>query len=244
MESRPIEEKKRLRDRFSKAMGRKRSESMVKKHVLSFRMENIMPETSINIQEAKCGAAIATMGTSEQYPTSGLLTQYPKASLLGIPGELRNQIYGYVLLEGGLVKLDAQDHQLPGLLRTCRQIRDEATEIYQTENNFQVDAWNMKLCIPQNYADHWMSTLEHSHFWITMRGTPNWENFMVWLKRYSTGEVPGLASGQPTDEAEILAQAFEIVHSMKALLSIDQTRPVLDAWKRSVILAGANLVFP
>lgn len=67
---------------------------------------------------------------------------------------------------------------------------------------------------------------------------------LTMCRRYSTGEVPGLASGQPTVEAEVLAQAFEIVHGMKKLLPFEQIEPVLEAWKKSVVLVGADFVFP
>lgn len=241
-----------MRDRFSKVITRKRSEGMIKRYASCTSIDSSSSSSSSssgqrtprNSQDIGSNTLTTPSESSQSSQVSSTSTSYPKASLLGIPGELRNQIYRYALLEDQLIKLNPQDHQLPGLLRTCRQIADEATDIYQTENNFQVDAWNMKLSIPENYAEHWMSSLEHCHFWITMRGAPDWENFWGWLRRYSTGEVPGLASGQPSNEAEILAQAFEIVHGLKKNLQFNQILPVLEAWKKSVVLAGADFVFP
>lgn len=174
--------RKRFRDHFSKVMNRKRSDGIPQSYSIRAATVSLESELPSDGQELQRDTTNNIPAPFEQSPCSDSGSEYPRASLLGIPGELRNTIYRYALLEDQLVKLSPQNHQLPGLLRTCSQIRDEANEIYQIENNFQVDAWNMKLCIPKNYAEHWMSSLEHSHFWITMRGSTDWKNFMVWLR--------------------------------------------------------------
>ncbi|KAK3706704.1 hypothetical protein LTR37_012548, partial [Vermiconidia calcicola] len=49
--------------------------------------------------------------------------------LLELPGELRNRIYGYVLVDD-IIKLDSTGHTEPELLHTCKQVRKEAIRIY------------------------------------------------------------------------------------------------------------------
>lgn len=50
----------------------------------------------------------------------------PKASLLGVPGEIKNRIYDLVLVnDEEMVEVDKHPAE-PGLLRSCRQIREEA----------------------------------------------------------------------------------------------------------------------
>ncbi|EME42170.1 hypothetical protein DOTSEDRAFT_100538, partial [Dothistroma septosporum NZE10] len=62
----------------------------------------------------------------------------PRATLLGLPGELRNRIYRDALIVPDRIRIDATYHTLPALLRTCREIRDEATSIHLTANRFGI----------------------------------------------------------------------------------------------------------
>jgi len=99
--------------------------------------------------------------------------------LLGLPPELRNHIYEYLLLGGedeapvrvtdclaeerGLLPiiLQAGSEELwqpPAILQTCQQIRGEATPVYYTTNTFDVvvDSRNLERTIC-----HWLSALGH-----------------------------------------------------------------------------------
>lgn len=162
---------------------------------------------------------------------------------MGIPGEIRNQIYRHALLQDTMIKVSPHSHEQPALLQTNRQIRKEALSIWMTENIFKVDAWDMKLTIPPNYKSHWLSCIQYKSFFITMRGGKDWGNLRDWLKMYSMHQVPGLAAGQPTTDAEILAQVFELVYRGLVGLSFEQMGPILDAWIRSVELAGVEFDF-
>lgn len=162
---------------------------------------------------------------------------------MGIPGELRNEIYRFALLENSMIKVSPQSHSQPPLLWTNRQIRTEALTIFETENTFKVDAWNMMLSIPSIYTSHWLSRIEYKRFYITMRGRKDWGNLKVWLGRYARHEVPGLATGQPTNEAEILSQAFEMVYCLLGKNSFEEIWPALEAWIKSMELAGVEFDF-
>jgi hypothetical protein len=62
--------------------------------------------------------------------------EIPRASLLGLPGELRSRIWRFSLLEDCEIRIDTNNHQAPGLLRTSKQCRHEATKIFHEENSF------------------------------------------------------------------------------------------------------------
>jgi hypothetical protein len=75
---------------------------------------------------------------------------------MGVPRELRDQIYGEVLHQGdrsdpdwrGLedpIMIDESNHTQPGLLRTSKQLREEALQIYYDGNEFGVSLKDMKL---------------------------------------------------------------------------------------------------
>ena len=56
----------------------------------------------------------------------------PKASLLGLPKELRIQIYKYVFHGMMFIRLSNKRSPEPPLLRVCRQVRREASYIFYT----------------------------------------------------------------------------------------------------------------
>ncbi|KAK0277843.1 hypothetical protein LTR35_009679 [Friedmanniomyces endolithicus] len=97
--------------------------------------------------------------------------------LLGLPPELRNHIYEYLLLGGedeapvhvtdclseerGLppIILQAGSEELwqpPAILQTCQQIRDEATPVYYTTNTFDVFVDSRDL---ERTICHWLTAL-------------------------------------------------------------------------------------
>lgn len=78
----------------------------------------------------------------------------PKASLLGLPAEIRNSIYEYALLPPNAITVDTctpvsrANCAVPALLRSNRQIRTEASDMFFSRATF--------LC----------SDLEHMFLWI------------------------------------------------------------------------------
>ena len=61
-----------------------------------------------------------------------------KPSLLGIPAELRNNIYRLALIKDKRIDISywQSEPTEPGLLQVCRQTRAESKEIYFKENKF------------------------------------------------------------------------------------------------------------
>lgn len=54
-----------------------------------------------------------------------------------IPGELRNTIWHFALVEPDGIKIE-HDTKLPALLQTCRKIRRESYSIYFADNTFKI----------------------------------------------------------------------------------------------------------
>ena len=90
----------------------------------------------------------------------------PNMALLGLPAELRNQIWSYALVEDEAIKIpdDLMPVQIPlhpGLLSINRQIRAESTPIYYSENTF-------RLILGQQSSPYAMRGVQRS--WFTAIG--------------------------------------------------------------------------
>lgn len=100
---------------------------------------------------------------------------------MGLAGELRNRIYYLALAEPQTTIINSLKHTQPGLLQTCKQIRNEASSIYYGENCFALEIWDLKFT----------AQMEHEfREWIRQRGNKNTgnfgyfsrQNFKAWLK--------------------------------------------------------------
>ncbi|TKA70392.1 hypothetical protein B0A55_05615 [Friedmanniomyces simplex] len=101
----------------------------------------------------------------------------PESPFLRIPGELRNEIYRYALLEDDTIKINkhAKPAQ-PGMLQTNRQCRKEAGDIYYHENTFLFG------------ISHFEASIYVHYFLILM----NWANLLIWLEAYWNHECGGI----------------------------------------------------
>lgn len=202
------------------------------------------PSSSQEIATAAHTLQQTSRQSSQNASPAGPVQSHFEASFLGIPGELRNLIYRNILLQPGMIRVSSSTPSQPAVLLTSRRIRTEALPIWLAENTFKVDAWDMRLSVPSNYHQHWLSRVQHKNFFITMRGKKDWKNLKGWLKRFAAHEVPGLASGQPTPETELLAQAFELVYCLLRTVRFEYMDDAVEAWIRTVELAGADFNFP
>lgn len=63
-----------------------------------------------------------------------------QASLLGLPAELRNEIYDCVAAQPGKIIIREQKIVPPALARTCRQIRSEFLPLFQASSGYRPTA--------------------------------------------------------------------------------------------------------
>ena len=119
-----------------------------------------------------------------------------KSKLLELPGELRNRIYRYTLLNNdeAVVEIDHNGIPEPALLLTCKKTRREGGEICYMENTFQLLVLNYDSRTVMRWASkmrvirtNFETTLQP--FSITTHGQPNWQNLRLWLQRYHSQRI-------------------------------------------------------
>ena len=138
------------------------------------------------------------MASASQIEPSKHFVPY-SPSLLGIPGELRNKIYRYALVEPEKIRLGQchccylgleQPFHRPGLLRTSRQLRDEAEDIYYKENTFSTCVWRLSRPHPGHWVYHKGVTVEIQDPGATPSDEYTWSNFKMRLKQFYYDALP------------------------------------------------------
>lgn len=124
----------------------------------------------------------------------------------------------------------------PALMRTCRQMREDSSLIFYHENDFRFDIVDLKFA-PQ--SSHWIWTKVHPEkITLELESRHSWVNFVVWLERYSSGEIPGIKYAWSSYMAPV-SRVFDIVED----LSNEPWRTVeiaLVAYRRGVIAASSG----
>lgn len=167
---------------------------------------------------------------------------HPKASLLGLPEKIQQQIYRLALVEDRPIRITPSSHKQPGLLRTCQQLRMESLWIFETENTFFIEILDCQPVVPKNYTTHWARQVICK---LETSGEPKWNNLKKWLKAFHEDGVPGLrdqgdARSMPWD---VCGQAFELVLRLRAIftgITFEEMEPMLEVWKKTVSLQQGN----
>ena len=125
--------------------------------------------------------------------------QYPQTHLLGLPGELRNRIYRYVLVSDETIHIDPDCFQQPALLRTCTQVRNETSSIYYKENDFEFEVLEFNISALMSWWQHGRSHYQvapppASYCEIDEIGTR--ADLLSWLRRAHRGDVPFFVAGE------------------------------------------------
>ncbi|WMI39068.1 uncharacterized protein CLAFUR5_20359 [Fulvia fulva] len=113
--------------------------------------------------------------------------------ILELPAELRNRIYRLTLSQEEQMDVTETGFEIPGVLKTCRQIRSEALAIYFYENRFRVTgaSWNSDTLFKLTSTIKSMG-LDTEKMPVDGRwtlGPPSWKNLMLWLQRYHAQEL-------------------------------------------------------
>ena len=154
------------------------------------------------------------------------------AGFFDLPTELRDVIYFYAVASEFEIDLDCNDCSQPPLVRTCRQIRDEAIAMFYEENCFSVEVVDCKF---EPQPEHW--------FWragVRRTAYPSgrcvWSNLKEWLRPYYEGRAVYIMS--EVDESSPLipaVKAGEIVERLKgAGLDWAFTEKILESFKEDV----------
>lgn len=167
----------------------------------------------------------------------------PRASLLGLPAEIRNEIYRLSVVDVHPIQLkpDNERGTQPGLLRCCRQIRHESLSIFLEENEFEVKIRKLKI---EPQCDHWVwsAVLAKHKATIVLEGQCSWSNFKGWLKIFAEGRMRAGFVSDPTAGDAIIdacAHMFTIVRSMRGL-PWKKIERALEACRSAMACAGAG----
>lgn len=136
------------------------------------------------------------------------------------------------------------NYQQPSLLRTCSQIRSEASSIYYVESAFE-------LMIQKFDSTPATSWFQHSHgysqkmstVWDGIDEGGTWSNLLNWLRRKHEGKVEGLEIREDASllerqdtcgQVSLLFDQLEILKGMPW----DTVRRVLEKHREAIVVRG------
>lgn len=146
--------------------------------------------------------------------------QFPR--FLELAPELRNRIYRFVLVSPRDIHLEREARVEPALLRTTRQLRDEAASIYYSENLFVMKIHDMAGAevVPFRHLLLRYRTSVRGNFRVQLLTGVDWSNLLEWLKTYH-GPQSSMKCYRPSSkgtynsDGRIVAYAFDVVKRMK-----------------------------
>lgn len=148
----------------------------------------------------------------QQFPR----TKIKGCKLLDLSAELRNMIYEWALCEEEAIAIkECSLNEGPGLLRTCKQISEEALAIYHCENKFEIDIFNFNIdlaiaCFHRPYA---------LKYYLGDNNLMNsWSNILKWLHVYHDNEMPLFCAsdvGHASEDFHVAGCAFDIVRERR-----------------------------
>lgn len=110
-----------------------------------------------------------------------------------LPGELRNKIYRYVILQNTPILVNSAGYQRSGLMSVSKQARSETVSIFYSENRFRSDVSeynsdNLLQFVRRLSATERQRETDHKTLLWPRDSTPNWRNLMIWLQRWYNRE--------------------------------------------------------
>lgn len=99
--------------------------------------------------------------------------------LLNLPGELRNQIFDFAVVEPSAIRVTSKGLDQPALLKTCRQIRREAGTIYYGSNEFDIclERYNGAAFVPfARQARRFDTRYQEQSIRFIFDFNPDWDN--------------------------------------------------------------------
>jgi len=176
------------------------------------------------------------------------LTTTQKGHLLSLPPELRNRIWSYLVIVETTFTITNQVLLVPGILRTCRQIRKEALGMFLELSTFRVGvddcdrAWTddclstgLKPVIRSARAVGIVDVKDIKIKQICYRwviyGTPNWANLLRWMKTWHANGKTGFGDGTEEDSPffKVIVAATKTIAGMKGK-QWSEVEAVLEGW--------------
>lgn len=137
-------------------------------------------------------------------------TSPKRASLLGLPRELRDMIYFKAVLqdEAEEIKISIARFQQPGICRVNKQLRRETLGLWYDDTHFVLRIRNLKF---GPHAGHWVWTKDPS---MSPEGVNDWENFKEWLRKYFGDRRTPRFQIYTSEQLSVLSGAFDIVKTL------------------------------
>ena len=140
-----------------------------------------------------------------------------QSPLLRLPGELRNKIYEYVLVEDYPIDVFPGMTQPPALLATCKTIRNEGIVIWVSNNLFDFPSINYNARYFARFQKHFFKYKANKNKgnvkiedWI---GQVNWHNVVDCCEiLFRAGIMSKPALNPPAPQAKIWACALKLVY--------------------------------
>ncbi|KAK5122022.1 hypothetical protein LTR85_004268 [Meristemomyces frigidus] len=158
--------------------------------------------------------------------------QRKSCRLLALPGELHNRIYQHTLVEEDELEVTATGPGQPGLLRTCKAIRNEASSFYYAENRFALRLVDFDGAAFTPFGRQYECYVPKGRVNVgfSIRGRPNWANLMRWVKDLYLGNSvrPNLQEPSCRDDY-VVGAAFKLLDEMK-WRGWDKLERVLEAY--------------
>lgn len=168
--------------------------------------------------------------------------------LLELPAEIRNRIYREVLLSPEPVQVTENNYQQPSLLRTCSQIRSEASSIYYIESEFELVLENFDTTPATSWFRHARGYNEKmSIVWDGIENGGKWSNLLTWLRREYESKIVGFRLGKDAPLSERqgtegqVSRLFDQLEILKGM-PWDKVRRVLEKHREAVIGCGKPAV--
>ncbi|KAK5699085.1 hypothetical protein LTR97_006734 [Elasticomyces elasticus] len=157
-----------------------------------------------------------------------------------LPPELHNRCHRYALLSTDTIQLVGDARMEPSLLRASRQLREEGTSIYYSENKFRFVIQDMAgaKMVPFRRLQLRFSKVDRGVFSYIAYGGANWANLLAWLKAHHAHRRSAPSwYHRPEDERYhdlvIVAAAFDIVRMMRTE-NWNRIEPLLEILHKAV----------
>ena len=144
-----------------------------------------------------------------------------------------------MLVSDEAITVSKTDPHQPALLRTCTQIRAEATSIYFNENAFSLPMPGFDSTLGLRWCNLARPHLQNGDMsrigWERETGTETWDDLKVWLRRTHAGEVPRYSpTHYPLGIDEEAEQFFDVLETELVDVQPEAAVLALEALKEEI----------
>ncbi|KAK5127463.1 hypothetical protein LTR85_006802 [Meristemomyces frigidus] len=165
-------------------------------------------------------------------------TDSAKGTLLSLPPEMRNRVYRAALIDNSeiviLPKGPLPDE--PALLRTCSQIRNEATSIYYKENRFVFEIRDNDASLHIQWCRSSQERLHTGRNFFRLTESTNWTNLLHWLESYYSRRCCGVDVTDIGSPFETVAQLTSVVKKLRTSTDLEwsQVADILERMRKAL----------